>query len=131
MTPDLRLLVASALLAWVMLMTGSTLRTRLWTWTGIRLAFGNRDVLPAELPIAGRADRAAANMLENLVLFAVLLLTAHAAGVAPSRLELPAQLFFWARLAYFPAYLAGVVYLRTALWFVGVTALGLIVLAMI
>jgi uncharacterized MAPEG superfamily protein len=128
MTTDLRLLACSAVLAWVMLMTASSLRTRIWA--GVHLGLSNRDAMPAPLAVTARADRAAANMLENLVLFAILLLTAHAAGVAPARLELGAQLFFWARLAYFPAYLAGIVYLRTTLWGIGVAGLASILLAM-
>ena len=127
MTPDLRLLAYSAVLAWVMLITASSLRSRIWA--GLGLAFSNRDAMPPPTPVTARADRAAANMLENLVLFAVLLLAAHAAGVAPSRLELGAQLFFWARVAYFPAYLAGITYLRTAAWGVGVAGMAMILLA--
>jgi uncharacterized MAPEG superfamily protein len=129
MTPDLRFLAYSAVLAWVMIITASSLRSRMWA--GLRVAFSNRDAMPVPLAVTARADRAAANMLENLLIFAVLLLTAHAGGVAPSRLELGAQLFFWARLAYFPTYLAGIMYLRTALWAIGVAGLGLVLLAML
>jgi uncharacterized MAPEG superfamily protein len=129
MTHDLRLLVDSTVLAWVMLMTSSALRTRMWK--GFGLAFGNRDDLPEPLPIAARADRAASNMVENLLIFAVLLLAAHEGGVEPKRLELGAELFFWARLAYFPAYLAGIRYLRTALWAAGVAGSGAILATML
>ena len=38
-----------------------------------------------------------------------------------------ATVFFWARLVYWPAYLAGIVYLRTAIWTVSVIGLVLIV----
>jgi uncharacterized MAPEG superfamily protein len=129
MTRDLRLLVYSAVLAWVMVITSSLLRT-LW-WRGFGLAFGNRDDLPEPLPIAARADRAARNMLENLLIFAVLVVAAHLGGIEPSRLDLGAELFFWARLAYFPVYLAGIRYLRTALWSVGVAGLGAILATML
>ena len=131
MTLDLRLLVYSTLLLWVMLLTAATLRTRSYTPAGLKLAFGNRDDLAAPSPIAERADRAAKNMVENLVMFAALLLAAHAAGVSNERLELPARLFFYARLLYFPTYLAGIPYLRTLVWSVGVAALALIASAML
>jgi uncharacterized MAPEG superfamily protein len=126
MTLDLRLLVYSVFLTWVMLLTSSLLRSQSWTPAGLKLAFGNRDDLPEPSPAAARADRAAKNMLENLVLFGALLLTAHAAGVATERLEPPARLFFYARLAYFPLYVAGIPYLRTAAWAAGVAALVMI-----
>jgi uncharacterized MAPEG superfamily protein len=131
MTLDLRLLVYSVLLAWLMLLTASMLRTRGFTPPGLKLAFGNRDDLPEPSPAAGRADRAARNMVENLLLFAVLLFAARAAGVASDRLELSARLFFYARLAYFPLYLAGIPYLRTAAWAVGVLALVMLAAPML
>ena len=131
MTLDLRLLVYSVLLAWVMLMTASTLRVRAYTPAGLLRAFGNRDDLPPPPAVAPRADRAAATLLENLVLFGALLLAAHAAGVEKQRLELPARLFFYARVVYFPLYLAGIPYLRTLVWIVSVIALGMIAAEML
>jgi uncharacterized MAPEG superfamily protein len=129
-TPDLRMLAYAAALTWLMLMASAFFRTRWWTWRGLHLAMGNRGEMPEPTALAGRVDRAAKNMLENFVLFAALLLGAHAANVAPSRLELGAELFFWSRLAYFPVYLAGIPYLRTALWAVGVVGMGLVFWAM-
>ena len=131
LTLDLRLLVYSTLLAWVMLLTASMLRVRGYTPAGFKLSLGNRDDLSEPSPVAARADRAATNMLENLLLFAALLLAAHAAGVEKERLELPARLFFYARLLYFPVYLAGIPYLRTAVWAVGVVGIALIASTML
>src|SRR5688500_15938212 len=98
MNTDLKLLAYSALLTWIMLLVASALRTRSWTPAGIRIAFGNREELPKRTALAGRADRAAKNMIENFVLFAALLLAARLAGGDRGRIELGAQLFFWARL---------------------------------
>ena len=39
---------------------------------------------------------------------------------------LGAQLFFWARLVYAPVYLAGVPWVRTAVWLVSIVGLILI-----
>ncbi len=55
MLTDVQTLVLSALLAWLMFMTGSALRTRLWTLVGLQLAFGNREQVPDAGPLAGRA----------------------------------------------------------------------------
>jgi uncharacterized MAPEG superfamily protein len=131
MTLDLRFLIYSAVLSWVMVLTASAFRVRGWTMGGVLLAFGNRDNLPEATLIAGRAERAARNMLENMVLFIALLVVAHAGGVTDSRVATGAQLFFWARLVYFPVYLAGVRYVRSAVWLVGLIGLYLILAAVV
>jgi len=131
MSHDIRYLVGSTVLAWLMVMTAAALRTRYWTFGGMLVALGNRDDVPEPRPAAARADRAARNMLENLLLFAILFFAARQSGVVDLRLERAAALFFWARLAYFPVYLAGVRYLRTALWALGVVAMLMIVLALL
>jgi len=118
--------VASALLTWVMLLTASMLRTRGWTPSGFVLALGNRDDLPPPSPMQERADRAAKNMLENLVLFVAVLVAAKLQGVPDSQLLPFARLFLVARVIYFGVYLGGVKYLRTGVWAVGVAALVLI-----
>jgi uncharacterized MAPEG superfamily protein len=125
--PDLAYVVYSAALTWLMTMTASLLRARAWTPKGLVIAFGNRDDLPAPTPLAGRADRAAKNMLENLVLLTAVLLAARASGADTRQIAPGVALFFWARVAYFPVYLAGIPYLRTALW--GVSVAGLVIIA--
>jgi uncharacterized MAPEG superfamily protein len=131
MTSDLSFVAYASLLTFVMLLTASLMRARAWTPQGLKIAFGNRDDLPAASPLAGRAERAARNMLENFVLFVALVLTAHAAGVSDPRVELGAKLFFWARVVYFPVYLAGIIYLRTLVWTVGVAGLAMILMAIV
>jgi uncharacterized MAPEG superfamily protein len=131
MTRDLLFVVYSAVLTWVMLLTASLLRARAWTVHGLTYAFGNRDPAPAAAPLAGRAHRAAKNMLENFVLFAALVLCAHAGGVPGARLELGAAIFFWARVVYFAVYLTGIPYARTCVWGVSLIGLGMILGAML
>jgi uncharacterized MAPEG superfamily protein len=98
---------------------------------GLPKLAGNRDDLPEIESWAGRANRAHRNMLESLVLFAALVLTAHVAGRANAMTALGAQLFFWARLAYAAIYLAGIPWLRTAAWTVSVIGLILIFLQLL
>jgi uncharacterized MAPEG superfamily protein len=126
MLTDIQSLLWSAILTFVMLCTGSALRNRGWTAGGMQRAMGNREHVPEETPIGGRADRAARNMLENMVLFTALLAAVHFAGRAGARADLGATIFFWARLAFFLIYLAGIVYLRTAAWIVGIIGLAII-----
>ncbi len=127
MPPELRLLAYSAILTWLMIITASMLRAGF----DLRIAFGNREALPEQTPMAGRAARAAANMLENMVLFtAVMLVSMSARGEdAHDRIVLGARIFFWARLAYFPVYVAGITYLRTALWTAGIAGLAIMLSA--
>jgi uncharacterized MAPEG superfamily protein len=123
MTPELAYLLAAAVLTFVLLLiavSGATLQVSLPTLAG------NRESIPEITGWAGRAQRAHYNMLESLVLFAILVLTARAAGVSNSTTLLGAQLFFWGRVAHAIFYIAGIAWLRTAAW--GVSVLGLILL---
>jgi uncharacterized MAPEG superfamily protein len=93
---------------------------------GLPALAGNREGLAECKGWAGRAARAHRNMLENLVLFAALVLIAVVSGKTNSTTLLGAQLFFWARLVYAGVYLAGIPWLRTLVWTVSVVGLILI-----
>lgn len=129
MTPLLDLVVYTVILTFVAIMLGAFLRNREWTPAGLKVGLGNRDRLPDATPLGGRAQRAAANSIEAVVLFTPLALAAHLAGLDTEAL-LGAQVFFWARVAYLPVYLLGVIYLRSLVWVVGVFGLAMMVLAM-
>jgi uncharacterized MAPEG superfamily protein len=124
-SPAASVLVSIAL-TWVMLLVASLVRARAWSAAGMKIAFGNRDDLPEPSPFAGRADRAARNMLENLVLFVGVLVAAAAASVPSNEIEGACALFVASRLLYAPIYWAGIRYLRTAVWLVSIVAVGLI-----
>lgn len=128
MKPELALLVWAVLLTFVQMLvavTGATLQV------GLPALAGNREGLAPCTGWAGRATRAHHNMLESLVLFAALVLVAVAGGRTNSMTLLGAQLFFWARLVYAAVYLAGIPWLRTAVWLVSVIGLALIFLQVI
>jgi uncharacterized MAPEG superfamily protein len=131
MMTDTMVLAHAAILTWVMLIAASLIRSRGWTPDGMRVAFGNRADLPEPTPLAGRADRAAKNMLENLVLFTALVAAAHFAGRSGDKTALGATVFLYARVAYWPIYLAGIPYARTLAWMAAVTGMGMIVAAMV
>ena len=65
-------------------------------------------------------------MIENLVLFAVLVLTAKLTNVSTAATVFGAQLFFFARVAHAMFYLIGIPWLRTVLWFVSVIGMAII-----
>lgn len=98
---------------------------------GLPRLIGNRENMPEYEGWAGRAARAHSNMIENLVLFAALVLAAHAAGRSNAMTALGAQLFFWGRLAYAPIYIAGIPWLRTGAWTISVIGLLLILLQLL
>ena len=110
------LTVAQMLIA----VSGATLQV------GLPALAGNREGLPPCTGWAGRAQRAHHNMLENLVLFAALVLIAVVTNKTNPTTLLGAQLFFWARLVYALVYLAGIPWLRTAVWTVSVIGMILI-----
>lgn len=127
MKPELMLLAWAVLLAFVQMLvavSGQTLQV------GLPALAGNREGLPPATGWAGRAARAHRNMIENLVLFAVLVLIAAVAGKTNDMTLLGAQIFVWARLVYAFVYLAGVPWLRTGVWFVSVIGLALVFFAL-
>ena len=128
MTPELAYLVWSAVLTFILVLiavSGATLQV------GLPKLAANRDDLPELTGWAGRAQRAHRNMLENLILFAILVLVAHAVGVRNGMTVLGAQLFFWGRVAYAVLYIAGIPWARTAAWGVSVVGLLLILLQLV
>ena len=129
MTPTLHYVVYAAGLTLLSLFMGSFFRNKLWTPHGMKLGMGNREQLPPPTAISGRADRAAMNTLENFVIFAAIALTAHIAGVDGEKVALGAVIFFWARVAYLICYIAGIAYVRSAIWFISLVGEAMIVCA--
>jgi uncharacterized MAPEG superfamily protein len=118
-------LVWSGILTFFMTLIASALCAKIWTPPGMVIAFGNREGLPQPLGLAGRADRAARNMMEGMILLLAAVLAAQLAGKG-AQAAMGATVFFWARLIYWPVYMAGIVYLRTLVW--GVSIIGLILI---
>lgn len=95
---------------------------------GLAWGFGNRDSRLDASAWTHRAERAHANLVENLPAFAILVLVAHVAGKSNATTALGATLFFWGRVAHALVYVAGIPYVRTAAFFVG-TAGELLILS--
>jgi uncharacterized MAPEG superfamily protein len=128
MTPDLKLLLWSVVLAFVEVVVAVLLASG---QVGLATLAGNRDPQVELTGIAGRAQRAHRNMLENLPLFIALVLIAQAAGKANATTLVGAHLFFWGRLAHWLIYLAGIPWLRTLAWAVAVVGLILIFIVLV
>jgi uncharacterized MAPEG superfamily protein len=78
-----------------------------------------------------RQMKAHANAVENLVIFAPLVLTAHALSISTTTTVLACQAYFWARLAHYIVYTLGVPGLRTIAFTVGFLAQAALVLAIL
>ena len=88
---------------------------------------GGREGLPPSTGLVLRAQRAHLNMLENLAIFAIFVIVAQLTGKSNATTALGTTLFFWARLLYAVVYLAGIPWVRTAVWtvsFVGIVMVG-------
>ena len=128
MKPELSLLVWAALLTLVQAVVavqGAMMQA------GLSTLAGNREGMPEIRGWAGRAARAHRNMLENLVLFAALVLVAAIADKTNSTTLLGAQIFLYARIVYALVYIAGIPWLRTAVWTVSVVGLAMIFVQLI
>ncbi len=62
---------------------------------------------------AVRMKKAHANAIENLVVFAPLVLAVHVAGVSNETTALACMVFFWARVAHLVTYTLGIPWVRT------------------
>ena len=127
MTDDAHMLAYCAVLTWMMITAAAYIRAG----GSLPVMFSNRDDLPPESPLAGRADRAAKNMLENMVLFTAVWAATKGVGVVGWKVTRGAQIFFAARVLYWPLYLAGVKVVRTLVWLIGFVGIALLAYATI
>ena len=75
---------------------------------------------PAPLsPWAQKMKAAHANAVENLVVFAALVLIANAAGVSNETTVVASQVYFWARLVHFASYTFAIPWVRTLTFVTG------------
>ena len=128
MTVELSLLIWSAVLTVVLAVIGAT---GAMLQVGLPMLAGNRENVPEITGWAGRAVRAHRNMLENLILFAVLVLVAKAIGVSNSMTVLGAQFFVGGRVTHAVLYISGVAWLRTAAFAVSLVGLAMILLQLV
>ena len=126
MTTDLWMLVLTALLC--LLLPSVYLVGRAQTPGGMEWALGNRDRSLAIPEWAARAQRAHLNLIENIAPFAILVLVAQVTGKANAMTALGSIIFFAGRAAHAAVYTAGIIGLRTAVFFVAAAGEVLILL---
>lgn len=89
---------------------------------GVKPMLGNRDGLPERTGIAARGTRAHVNLIENLVPFTGIVLTAQVLGISNTVTQVAAIVFLAGRLVHLVSYLAGVTIFRTIGHYAGVAA---------
>lgn len=115
MTTDLWMLVSTALLGLCMPFiygTGRFLQPGGFAWSA-----GNRDEALVVPSWTRRAVQAHSNLIESLPAFAILVIVAHISGKTNELTALGSIIFFVGRVAYIIVYTAGIIYLRTLVWF--------------
>ncbi len=98
---------------------------------GVMAQAGSRDNLPEPSVFNKRATRLKNNMIENMVLFAPVVLLASATGVSTGDTVLGAQIFFFARVVHAVIYLAGLPLIRPLAWMVSLVGIIMIALALL
>ena len=131
MTKTLMIVAELAVINWGLIVAASLIKAKAWKPSGMRTAMGNRDDAEDCTGFPARTDRAARNMLENMVLFTALALVASVGGVTDPHVELGARIFYWARLVYIPIYMVGIPVARTAAWTISVIGMGMIFAAIV
>ncbi len=125
MTIELTMLTWTLVLAFVQIMLFGLARTSQY---GAKWNTGARDeTMPPLNPVAGRLQRAQANLFETLPLFIGAVLVAHLAGRENAVTAIGAQVYFWGRVVYVPLYAFGIRHLRTLVWLVSFAGLVAIV----
>ncbi|MFN2301840.1 MAG: MAPEG family protein [Gammaproteobacteria bacterium] len=89
---------------------------------GLTDTLGYPDAPKPQSRWAGRLIKAHANGVENLVVFATLVLVAQVAGISNEVTATAAILYFWARVAHVVTYALAVPWARTVAFLAGVVA---------
>ena len=126
MGTELEMLLWATVLGLVQLAIAASLNTG---QRGLMWGAGARDgEAPPVSAVAARVDRAFKNFLETFGFFAVGVLLLHATGKANAQSAMGAQLYFWARVVYMPAYATGIPFLRTIVWAAALVGIVLVLL---
>ncbi|MEL7099777.1 MAG: MAPEG family protein [Pseudomonadota bacterium] len=124
MTPELTYLTYAAILLVAHALVQATISD---LSKGIGWALGPQDEHRDENLVAGRVRRALRNYLETLPAFVILGLTLALTERGTETTALGAALYFWARVAYIPAYAFGIPLVRSIAWFASLAGLALMI----
>ena len=89
---------------------------------GLMSAVGYPESPPPQSAWAVRLMKAHTNAVENLVVFATLVLVAAALGLTGAAIATPAIIYFWARVVHALAFTFAIAWVRTLAFVVGFVA---------
>ncbi len=128
MTVELTMLLYSTLLFLVIILVQAGLAIQ---QNGLPAQAGSRDNLPEPTVLRKRLLRLTSNLQENLIMFAIVVLSATVAGVSNDTTVLGATLFFYARVAHAVVYAFGWPMIRPLFYFIGLYGTVTILLQML
>ena len=128
MSIELSMLLYSAILFFIIVMAQALLGI---AQNGLTAQAGSRDNLSEPTILRQRLQRLVANLQENLLMFAVIVLVADAMGASNETTALGASLFFYARVAHAVVYGLGWPWVRPVCWAVAICGMIMIVSQMI
>lgn len=127
MTPELQYLVYGVILLIVHVLVQATFSD---LSKGIGWALGPQDEDREQSVVAARIQRALRNYLETLPAFIALALTLAVTQMGTATSALGAAIWFWARVAYIPAYASGIPLVRSVAFFASLAGLVMMILPM-
>ncbi len=110
MKPELMNLVSATILTGILWIPYVLDRIAVW---GLIDTVGYPETPKPQSPWARRLKSAHANAIENLAIFATLVLVANAIGLSNTSTVFAASLYFWARLVHVLAYTFALPWVRT------------------
>ena len=119
MKPELTYLVWTTILTALMWVPYVLDRIAVW---GLADTVGYPEAPKPQSPWARRMKAAHANAIENLVVFATLVLVANALGISNGATVFAASLYFWARLVHLVVYTFALPWVRTLAFAAGFAA---------
>jgi uncharacterized MAPEG superfamily protein len=125
MTVELLMLAYSAVLFLVVIVAQAGLAI---SQNGLMVQAGSRDNLQEPTVLRKRLQRLTGNIQENLVIFAIVILVANAAGVSNDTTVLGASIFFYARVAHAIIYAFGWPMIRPLFYFASLYGIVVILL---
>ena len=128
MTPELTYLLWAVLLLIVHVIVQATFSD---LSKGLGWALGPQDEPREQNLVAGRIERALRNYLETLPAFLALALVLALTESGNGTSATGAALWFWARVAYIPAYASGIPLVRSIAWFASIGGLVMMILPLL
>ena len=126
MTSEITVLAWGCVLLIANIMLAVMLKTRQYGTDWNLSPRDHDDNLPPLKPVAARAARAQANLLETFPIAVAVLVSVVLAGKSDHWTEIGAWTWLGARVIYLPVYCAGIKGLRTGLYLISLIGLGMV-----